>query len=158
MRSRDRLMKRFPPSAPCSCSVCLGYCQRPGWWTVDEASEAIMAGHAGSMMLEMSPNFSFGVLAPSFRGCEGKFALDIYASEGCTFLKNNRCELFGTGFQPLECRYCHHDRRGLGEGCHHAIGEDWNTAAGKSLVVRWSNQVGLMGTHRRLMGEPPRME
>ena len=62
------------------------------------------------MMLEMSPAFTFGVLAPAFKGCEMKFAYNEYASAGCTFLIDEQCELHGTGYQPLECRFCHHDR------------------------------------------------
>jgi hypothetical protein len=91
------------------------------------------------MMLEMSPDRSFGVLAPAFRGCEMQFAMNEYASGGCTFFKADGCELHGSGVMPLECRFCHHDRPGLGPRCHAAIERDWNTAAGRSLVVRWSN-------------------
>ena len=107
-------------------------------------------------MLEMSPDVSFGVLAPAFRGNEGRFSLALYAREGCTFLRNDRCELFDTGHQPLECRFCHHDRQGLGETCHHALEEDWNTPEGKDLVVHWSNQVGLLNRHRQVMGDASR--
>lgn len=111
------------------------------------------AGYAQRMMLEMSPDFSFGVLAPAFKGCGGRFALEIFADDGCNFLKNDRCELFGTGLQPLECRFCHHDRQGLGDKCHHALERDWNTPEGKSLVVKWSNQVSLLNFHHHVVGE-----
>lgn len=128
----------YPPSAPCTCDVCLAYCNRPGWWTVEEATRAVDAGYGTRMMLEMSPDRSYGVLSPAFRGNEVAFALQVYAGQGCTFLRENRCELFGTGLQPLECRFCHHDRPGEGHRCHAAIGEDWRTPAGVTLVVRWS--------------------
>jgi hypothetical protein len=120
----------------------VGYCRRPGWWTVEEAARAIEAGIANRMMLEMSPDRSFGVLSPAFKGCEVEFALQRYADRGCTFLKKNRCELYGTGLQPLECRYCHHDRPGLGQQCHADIEKDWHTQAGSALVVRWSKLTG----------------
>lgn len=122
--------------------MCLGYCQRPGWWSVAEAARAIDAGYGNRMMLEMSPDRSFGVLSPAFKGCEVSFALDLYAGRGCTFLEDNRCELHGTGVQPLECRFCHHDRRGLGQQCHTDLEKDWNTPAGQRLVVRWSKFTG----------------
>ena len=93
------------------------------------------------MMLEMAPDFTFGVLSPAFKGCELKFAYNEYASAGCTFLVNDRCELHGTGYQPLECRFCHHDRAGLGPHCHADIEKDWNTPAGRALVVKWSQLV-----------------
>lgn len=122
---RINLSKKYPPSKPCSCDICLNYCQRPGWWTVEEATKAIEAEYAGRMMLEMSPELTFGVLSPAFKGNEGHVALQIFAGQGCTFLKDNLCELFGTGLQPLECRFCHHTRRGLGQKCHLAIEQDW---------------------------------
>jgi hypothetical protein len=100
------------------------------------------------MMLEMAPERTFGVLSPAFKGCEMKFAYNEYASSGCTFLINGGCELHGTGHQPLECRFCHHDRAGMGACCHADIEKDWNTPAGRSLVVKWSAQVGLMNRKR----------
>ena len=90
-------------------------------------------------MLEMSPERSFGVLSPAFKGCEVNFAEEAYSSRGCTFLNENRCELHGSGFQPMECRFCHHDQVGLGPRCHADIEKDWNTPAGRALVVKWSN-------------------
>jgi hypothetical protein len=121
----------------------VSYCQRPGWWTVAEATRAINAGYANRMMLEMSPELTFGVLAPAFRGNEGNLALQIFARQGCTFFKNNLCELFGTGLQPLECRFCHHTRRGLGEKCHLDIEKDWYTQAGQRLVISWGKLTGI---------------
>ncbi len=151
MVSQKSLVERFPPSDPCACTVCLAYCQRPGWWTVDEAARAIEAGYSSRMMLEMSPDKSFGVLAPAFRGCEGNFALAVYADAGCTFLNDSRCELFGTGVQPLECRYCHHDRANLGTACHLALESDWETPKGRSLVVRWSRETGFLDRQRSIL-------
>jgi hypothetical protein len=43
----------------------------------------------------------------------------------------------------LECRFCHHDRRGLGPKCHADLERDWKTPAGRALVDRWIKQVGL---------------
>ena len=139
MQRRQSLPEKYPPSEPCGCSICLSYCQRPGWWTVKEAGKAIEAGYGNRMMLEMSPDRSFGVLSPAFNGCETAFASNLYSDRGCTFLKEDRCELHGSGLQPLECRFCHHDRPGLGLRCHADIERDWNTASGRALVVRWSN-------------------
>ena len=136
------LAANYPPSEPCGCKVCLGYCIRPGWWTVDEASRAIDAGYAGRMMLEMSPDRSFGVLSPSFKGCEGGFALNFYADKGCTFLNKGLCELHSTDFQPLECRFCHHSRPGQGQMCHADIEKDWHTSAGFALVKKWGELTG----------------
>lgn len=131
------LYEKYPPSAPCSCDICKSYCRRPGWWTVDEAARAMEAGYAGRMMLEMDPLLTFGVLSPAFRGCEQNFSLQVFSNRGCTFLEKGLCELHGTGFQPLECRFCHHARPGLGIRCHQDIEADWNTQKGKSLIGNW---------------------
>lgn len=137
------IIEKYPPSEPCSCDICKAYCIRPGWWTVEEALRAIKAGYANRMMLEISPGFTFGVLSPAFKGCEKNFALQEYARFGCNFLKNGLCELFDTGLEPLECRFCHHLRKGLGQKCHADIEKDWQTPAGQALVKKWAALTGL---------------
>lgn len=144
-KKHNTLTEKYPPSRPCNCDICVGYCKRPGWWTVEEAARAIDAGYAKRMMLEISPEMTFGVLSPAFKGCESGIAVRIYASRGCNFLKDNLCELHGTGFQPLECRFCHHERIGLGEKCHLDIENEWNTREGQRLVIKWGNLIGLWG-------------
>lgn len=94
-------------------------------------------------MLEMSPDFTFGVLSPAFKGCEQNFALQEFSHLGCNFLSNHLCELHGTGFQPLECRFCHHSRKGLGQKCHNDIEKDWLTVAGQTLVAKWLTVSGI---------------
>ena len=139
----DRLVQKYPPSQPCSCSICLGYCRRPGWWTVEEAQKVIQAGLASRMMLEISPEYSFGVLSPAFKGNELTIAMQCYADNKCTFLTNDLCELYGSGLQPLECRFCHHDRPGQGDTCHRDIEEDWHTPPGQRLVIQWCDLTNL---------------
>ena len=116
---------------------------RPGWWTVEQAARALEAGLGNRMMLEIAPELTFGVISPAFKGCERSIAVNQFARDGCTFLKDERCELFGTGHEPLECRFCHHDRRGLGPKCHADLEKDWHTAAGEALVERWIKKVNL---------------
>ena len=143
VKRKKTLAEKYPPSEPCSCEVCLAYCQRPGWWTVEQAARAIEAGYARRMMLEIAPERTFGVLSPAFYGNEADFASNLYAKRGCNFLKDNRCELFGTGVQPLECRFCYHDRVGQGPQCHADLEKDWNTPAGQALVESWGRLTGL---------------
>jgi len=88
-------------------------------------------------MLEVSPEHTFGVLSPAFYGCEGNFSLQIYSKNGCNFLKNNRCELYNSGYTPLECRFCHHDRIGEGQECHSVLENEWNSDAGRNLIDTW---------------------
>jgi hypothetical protein len=142
MKHKRSLAEKYPPSEPCGCKICLSYCKRLGWWAVAEAARAIDAGYGNRMMLEMSPDRSFGVLSPAFNGCEAAFATNYHASRGCNFLKDHLCELHGTGFQPLECRFCHHDRIGLGPKCHADLEKDWNAPTGRALVVKWSKLTG----------------
>jgi hypothetical protein len=142
-KNKITLNEKYPPSPPCSCDICKSYCQRPGWWTVEEAIKAINGGLANRIMLEISPCQNFGVLSPSFKGNEANYALEIFSTRGCTFFQNGLCELFGTGLQPLECRFCHHERFGLGKKCHLDIEKDWNTKQAKRLIVKWGNIIGL---------------
>ena len=141
------LYDQYPPSAPCGCAICRSYCLRPGWWTVDEAARAIAAGYANRMMLELAPERTFGVLSPAFKGCEANFALQAYAGNGCTFLTGKLCALYGTGLQPLECRFCHHDRPGLGPQCHADLEQHWHTPAGQGLVAQWAAMMHLWGRY-----------
>jgi hypothetical protein len=145
MSRKKSLSAKYPPSEPCSCEICLSYCKRPGWWTVAEADRALEAGYGPRMMLEMAPGNTFGVLSPAFKGNEGEFARELFAGQGCTFLQDGLCELHGTGLQPLECLFCHHDRAGLGPKCHADIEGDWDSPAGRDLVVKWSKTTGFWG-------------
>lgn len=138
---RQSLTEKYPPSEPCSCEICRSYCIRPGWWTVEQATRAIKAGYGNRMMLEISPDQTYGVLSPAFKGCEGLFALQKFARNGCNFWEDGLCMLHGTGYEPLECRYCHHLREGLGQKCHVDIESDWRTKAGQALVKIWIEQI-----------------
>jgi hypothetical protein len=137
------LQDKYPTSVPCTCDICRSYCQRPGWWTVEEAKNAIQKGKANRMMLEISPQKSFGVLSPAFKGNEANIALQILSRSGCTFYNNGLCELYGTGLQPLECRFCHHNRKGLGKKCHSDIEKEWKSKKAKELIVVWGTLTGL---------------
>jgi hypothetical protein len=137
------LQDKYPTSEPCTCDICRSYCQRPGWWTVEEAKNAIQKGKANRMMIEISPQKSFGVLSPAFKGNEANIALQILSRSGCTFYNNGLCELYGTGLQPLECRFCHHNRKGLGKKCHSDIEKEWESKKAKELIVVWGTLTGL---------------
>lgn len=151
MKRKQTLEVKYPPSLSCSCPICVGYCRRPGWWSVKEAAAVIKAGYANRMMLEIAPELTFGVLAPAFKGCEGGIALNIYADQGCTFLNDCLCELYNTPFMPLECRFCHHELIGQGEQCHLDLEKDWRTPKGQRLIKEWGNQVGLWECLKRII-------
>ncbi len=143
-RINHPLRTKFPPSEPCSCIICKGFCVRPGWWLVAEAQLAIQNGLANRMMLEISPDKSFGVLSPAFKGNEGLIAMQVFSNNYCTFYYDGLCELFGKDYQPLECRFVHHRRKGQGTVCHTAIEKDWNSMAGKKLVQEWIETTNFM--------------
>jgi len=135
------LRQKYPPSEPCGCETCRSFCKRPGWWTVEQADLAVKNRLSGRMMLEISPELTFGVISPAFYGNERKIAQNRYAGNGCNFLKKGLCELHGTAYMPLECSYCHHSRAGTGLQCHSDIEEAWNSIPGQRLVRRWCNIV-----------------
>jgi hypothetical protein len=143
MKKKKSLQLKYPPSGSCDCEICRHYCSRPGWWTVEQTERAIDAGFAKRMMIEMSPELDFAVISPAFKGCEGGMALNLYSNNGCNFYKDEKCELYPTGFVPLECRFCHHERTGMGKKCHSDIEKDWNSEKGQRLVARWIRLVGL---------------
>jgi hypothetical protein len=118
---------------------------------VEEAASALEAGLGRRMMLELAPERTFADLSPAFYGCEVGLALQEHAQLGCNFLKNEFCELFGTGHSPLECRFCHHTRVGLGPLCHAALEKDWKKPAGQALVERWAREFGMWQAVCRLM-------
>jgi len=141
---RTNLEKKYPPSEACACAVCLAYCQRPGWWTVTQAAQALQAGYGRFIMLEIAPECNQAVLSPALRGCEGGPAMQAFANAGCIFQQaDQRCQLHGTPFLPLECSFCHHERVGLGAQCHADLETDWRSDAGRRLVRRWCRQIGL---------------
>jgi hypothetical protein len=154
-RQKENLYDKYPPSEPCSCEKCVSFCQRPGWWTVEEAERAIAAGYANRMMLEVAPEGDFSVLSPAFKGNECNYSLQLYSKNGCTFLQNGLCELFDSGFQPIECRFCHHERTGLGVKCHLDIETEWKTASAKRLIVRWGNLTGFWKRQGLVVVEKP---
>lgn len=149
MKTDAEISRKYLDSPACTCDVCVSFCRRPGWWTVEEAARAMDAGYGTRMMLEMGPANAFAVLSPAFKGAEQDFATNIHAHHGCTFLVDKRCQLHGTGLQPLECRCSCHDRPGMGERCHADLGRQWNSPSGRALVVRWSNQTEFWQRHPR---------
>ncbi len=98
-------------------------------------------------MLELSPDFGFGVLSPAFKGNENEIAVQAFARNGCTFLQDNLCELFGSGLEPLECRFTHHARLGMGTVCHQALEADWRTPEGQQLVIQWCERNDLFARY-----------
>lgn len=63
LKHAKSLAKKYPPSEPCTCEMCLHYCNhRPGWWTVKEAAHALDVGCSPHMMPQISS--ANGMLVP----------------------------------------------------------------------------------------------
>ena len=145
--TRERsLVEKYPPSAQCSCAICISYCRRPGWWTVEEAAAARQAGDGDSMVLEVGPGNAFRFLSPPFSGNEVVFTAKEVAGQDYTFLENERCQLYVTSHQPLECPFCHHDRPGQGTSGYRDVGKQWSSPAERALGVRRTDQSGFWRT------------
>ncbi len=55
---------------------------------------------------------------------------------------------------PLECRFCYHERAGLGQKCHLDIEKEWNTAMGQAQVTKRAKQFGLWAKFKILLDGP----
>jgi len=93
------------------------------------------------MMLEVAPDFSFAVLSPAFKGCEGYIAINEFASAGCIFYSGGLCEIHASDIQPLECRVCHHESQGMGPKIHRELENEWNTKKGQKVVINWMKEI-----------------
>lgn len=131
------LIDKYPDSESCSCEICISYCMQPGLWTVDEAEKAINAGLGDRMMLEIMTDLKFGILSPAYKKNESEFSQQIHSLNGCTFFKDNKCEIHNTENLPLECRFSHHSRHGQGNQCHEDIMSEWKTTEGQELIKKW---------------------
>jgi hypothetical protein len=79
------LLEKYPPSQPCACEVCLAYCRRPGWWTVEQALLVLHEGYAGRIMLEISPERTFCRPLAGFQKLRGRFCPAIGCRKGLQF-------------------------------------------------------------------------
>ncbi len=150
----ETMLQLLPPSAAC-CYEVHKNAHRTGWWAVEEAKKAIEAGLSPRMMLEVSPDLSYGVLSPAYRSCEGNVSLSSCRKNGCTFCADGLCRLYNTGLQPLECRFGHHPSADIASNCHQTIERDWRTSKGQALVQAWTNEVGLWVRYKFTRNEQP---
>lgn len=136
-QSADNLAQHYKPSEACNCAACVAYCLNlPGLWTLAQCRAALDTGLGPQMMLRLPPG-KHGILSPALRGCEGRLLDKTRIGRGCTFLQAGLCALHTTGQKPLECRVTHHSREKQSKACHMAIVAEWDSPAGKALVVEW---------------------
>lgn len=145
---------------PCSCTQCVGACERnPGWMSPEDAQKAMDAGMAPRLMLDwLDPSSEVGnkerihVLAPASLGYEGRSAPEMDEMIGdrdilsvllgpppikgqCTFLEKGLCTIHTSGFKPRQCcttRVC------TDEGDDNFdIARLWASRKGYAAVARW---------------------
>lgn len=132
--------------ADCQCPACVKACTRyPGWMVPANASDAIEAGLAHSLMLDYyMPDKRFGntvpifVLCPAIEGYGGKIA-PLALSGTCVFLKDEKCSIHDTGFKPQQCKttfIC----SSKGEDKLDIV-KHWVTPEALKLVRRWATLV-----------------
>lgn len=137
-------------SEPCSCPSCISMCRRPCWPTPDDVRALISAGEAGKLMLDYWIGDFSGyvherrtyVVCPANPGYEGRLASD-YGFEflGCTFQKNDLCELHERGLKPTEGRAAHHEREQ--PDLHGSVARYWDTDDGREVIAIWCGLVGI---------------
>jgi Fe-S-cluster containining protein len=151
----------------CTCEKCVNACQVfPGWMAPIDATRAIKADHARSLMRDwLEPSSEVGneeriyVLAAAAEGFGGRDAPELEEMQGwtpgiptflfgflggaslptkgpCVFLKRDRCSIHDSGFKPKQCREAF--------GCDTERGPDnfamarlWDTEAGKLALAAW---------------------
>lgn len=151
----------------CTCDMCVGARERnPGWFTPEEAMQAIKAGYARRMMRDWyvpdehvaSEHDKIYVLAPASQGFGGTDAPEIpeglnlvaamfWCKGRCTFLNKGLCEIHDSGFKPLQCRdaFCcdegtrKYDRSDRDSNV--SVAKLWNTEEGRAIVRAWEAAV-----------------
>jgi Fe-S-cluster containining protein len=93
----------------CSCSECRDMCKTRCWPSPEEARKMIEAGLAERMMKEIhyihDVEGEVHVVCPAIPNFGGKGAPWVIARKGCVFFrKDQKCELHGTGYKPIEAR------------------------------------------------------
>lgn len=145
----------------CACQKCQSEClHNPGWFTPEEAAKAIAAGYARKLMRDwLEPSSKLGnedriyLLAPAARGCEGDDAPELEfdfveiifngLSKGrCVFFdKNGRCELYDSGFKPIQCRTALMCGPCDGYQGNYAVAKLWATPEARRLVEKWEKMM-----------------
>ena len=136
----------------CTCSHCVGCCERrPGMATPSGTEQLIKAGHGDRLMLDWwaPPGMpDVAMLVPAVQGREGGTAAAIPRG-ACTFLMPaQRCEIHAVA-KPWECRVA---------GCQDATGPDefvaekarliyrqWQGKGAQKLLNKWCDEHGIEG-------------
>lgn len=143
----NRLTQPCPHGGGAGCSTCVAMCIRPGWFGLADASAALDAGHANSMMLDSWQLYSravfiLGAAIPGYGGQHSPW----FPRQACVFQSvDGLCDLHTSGFKPLECRAasCADSRTFTPEedeargSVHESIAKMWDTPEGVALVERW---------------------
>lgn len=151
------ILKKWPDSAPCSCSACRRMCKRPCWPIPAEVQPLIDAGEGKRLMLDWwEGDFHGGehdrvyLVSPASPGCEGGTAPEMEFTDlfsvmlggstplhaGCVFDDGKGCVLHARGLKPLEGRAAHHAGK-QGSNLHKDVAREWDTEEGRTVVAQW---------------------
>jgi Fe-S-cluster containining protein len=154
------------PSQSCACPKCVDLCRKnPGWFTPDEARQAIAAGLADKLMCDwLEPSTKVGntdriyLLAPAaddrgagmapewdemHGGGGGIFSMMMgpppYKGR-CVFLQeNDRCAIHDSGFKPRQCREALACSDVMLD--NYKMARLWNNEDARAIVAAWRKQV-----------------
>lgn len=142
----EEIRQRWPNSEDCSCTECIGNCERPGWFLPDEVRAA--AGFLGLSLKEFFDRYlvidwwyrpsegteRLPVLSPGKEDEHGGIASVefVYTFNPCIFLtEDDRCAIHAV--KPHECRSSHHSGPG-NEGQHYEVAKVWASEEGRAII------------------------
>ena len=120
-------------------------CRAPCSGTPHDMELLIEAGYANRLMYD---DWCDGerMLKPALKGYEGETAPFIIATKGgCTFWKDNKCELHELKLKPLQGKLAHHSLTSSenDEICE-IINESWANNKGIEVIEKWKSIISVL--------------
>jgi hypothetical protein len=155
------------PDVECQCTKCQSMCWRPCFGTPDDIQKLIEAGYEDRLCLDnhcgFEKNAEIDLLSPALKGHESSFAPLMSGSpEGCTFLKDGKCELHDKGLKPSQGRKAIHNHRDTkeeeekytGGKLGASISELWKDEKAQKMVEDFKAKRGLKSHKEEVMADP----
>lgn len=128
----------------CNCAICVKMCHAPCCGLVIEIEELIKRGFGDRLMLDdyetdEIDDFPFIFIKPALKGYESRRGPYSLASiEGCTFWKNNKCELHDKNLKPFQGRIASHKLPFSDiQKIEKMLAIDWKTKEAKNLIKKF---------------------
>jgi len=122
----------------CSCYLCTFMCHYPCCGTPEDVEALMDAGYAHRLMYD---DFDSGesIIKPALKGFEAKRSPPETGSQkGCTFWKNEKCELHSLGLKPSGGKLAHHDAS-MDDMIEvtNFIADSWKSKKAVEIIARW---------------------